>query len=339
MKVAIISGVTTFLGKSLCKYLLQQNYMVHGLTKCKVNLPDRHKNLKIYAIDMNDYMSIFEFLRKFKSLKLEFYHIDGFECNDSTPENEIPKNEIENLNKNILSTNYLLQSIYLLQMIKDIKFFHPCNTDIFGDVQEIPQREITDFHPNNIHGNYQRSAYWLVKYYRNKYNLFGCNCILFNVEGETKNGHCISKEITKNMNNKYVISVGNLDSSRDWTHISDILEGIQKIMSHQVPEDVILSSYESHSIREFLEIAFSCKNIEIEWKGKGYNEKGYNKKNKRLLIKVDEKLMFRSNTNFIGNNERAYRIYNWKPKVTFKQIIEKLIAHDCPSNNNFFSCC
>lgn len=334
MKVAIITGVTCYVGKKLCESLLQNEYEVHGITKCNINLPEGHKNLHIYNTDVNDYLSILDFLKTFQKLpQTEIYHFHGFDLFLET--------DTENITRCVVSTIYILQCIKLLKMETKIKFFQPHSTKIFGDVQEIPQKEITDFHPDNIHGICHLSTYWIVKYYRKKYNLFACNCIIYNVEGPSKPDRALSTQISRCIgHSKHILQVGNLDSSRDWVYITDLLECVEKIMRYNESEDVIISSFESHTIREYIEIAFKQNDINIKWVGKGETEKGYNEKTKKLLVEVNTNLLKSDESNYLlGNNEKALRLYDWKPKIEFTEMISYVVPKKTKKDNIFFSCC
>lgn len=321
MNIAIITNVNIFVAKNLCEYLLHRKYHVYGIFKCNTNLPLNHPNLILINNDMNNYASVFELFKKFEKIDttIEVYNFNDFE-NDYD-------NNIEIFSKNIMSTLYILQSIISLSLEERVKVFQPHTTDLFGKVQDIPQKESTNFQPFNIKGISSLSNYWLIRHYRAKYNIFACNCILYNIEGPYKHENSLSQQISKSlMNDKYILKIGNLHSSRDWIHIDDILDGIFKMMNSTKSDDIIFASFESHTIKEFIEISYSINNIKIKWIGEGFFEKGYNSKTNQLLVEVSESMIKTTNNNYLlGNNTKAYKLYNWEPKNTFSDLIKIII--------------
>jgi GDPmannose 4,6-dehydratase len=220
--------------------------------------------------------------------------------------------------------------------LKDItRFYQASTSELYGLVQEVPQKETTPFYPRSPYGVAKLYAFWIVKNYRESYNLFACNGILFNHEGERRGHNFVTRKITLGLNkilkgqsNKLVM--GNLDSLRDWGSAKDYVEGMWRILQHDTPEDFVLATGEMHSIKEFIEEAFRLKGFNIKWKGQSVDEIGYDEKTGKELIFVDPKYFRPAEVSqLLGDSTKAKNLLGWTPKTTFKELVREMVEYDC----------
>jgi GDPmannose 4,6-dehydratase len=207
---------------------------------------------------------------------------------------------------------------------------------MFGLVQEVPQSETTPFYPRSPYGVAKLYAHWIVKNYRESYGLFACSGILFNHESERRGHNFVTRKITLGLNKiiqdktgEEKLVMGNIDSLRDWGHARDYIEGMWLMLQKDTPDDFVLATGEMHSVREFIVSAFAQKGFEIQWKGEGVNEVGYDKKTKRELIAIDAKYFRPAEVEqLLGNSTKAREVLGWKPKITFTELVKLMVEHD-----------
>jgi len=318
--IAVITAINMYIASKICENLLSNNYIVYGIAKCNINLPEKHKNLTIHNYDISDFMICLEFFKTFENKEIHIYHFEGYETYLETT--------MESVKRIFISTISMLEAIKSLNI--NAKIFIPRPTEIFGHIQEIPQREITEMKPNTIHGILHLAAYWIIKYYRTTFNIFACNCILYTIESEN-NVNDLPHQILKTIQSNKTTVISNLDTGMDFLHIEDFLLCLEKVMKSNKSYDIIISSFQSHTYREYIELAFKIHNINIKWIGHAGDEKGVDSKTKRTLVRVNEKL--RSNDScLLGNNEKVLRLYNWTPQITFSTMVEKLVKKKKPNN-------
>ena len=342
MKIAFITGITGQDGSYLSELLLEKGYIVHGLVRRasiintqRIENIFSNKNLLLHYGDMTDGASLYKILNDIKNLypnmdRLEIYNLAAqshvkisFEMPEYTADTDA------------FGTLKLLEAI-INNNLKDItRFYQASTSELFGLVQEIPQKETTPFYPRSPYGVAKLYAYWIVKNYRESYNLFACNGILFNHEGERRGHNFVTRKITIGLNkilkgqtNKLVM--GNLDSLRDWGSAKDYVEGMWKILQHDTPEDFVLATGEMHSIKEFIEEAFRLKGFDIKWKGYGVDEVGYDENTGKELIFVDPKYFRPAEVSqLLGDPTKAKTLLGWKPKTTFKELVREMVEYDC----------
>jgi GDPmannose 4,6-dehydratase len=220
--------------------------------------------------------------------------------------------------------------------LKDItRFYQASTSELYGLVQEVPQKETTPFYPRSPYGVAKLYAFWIVKNYRESYNLFACNGILFNHEGERRGHNFVTRKITLGLNKILKgkadkLIMGNLDSLRDWGNAKDYVEGMWRILQHDTPEDFVLATGEMHSIKEFIEEAFRLKGFNIKWKGQGVDEIGYDEKTGKELIFVDPKYFRPAEVSqLLGDSTKAKNLLGWTPKITFKELVREMVEYDC----------
>ncbi len=228
-----------------------------------------------------------------------------------------------------------LGTLRLLEAIKNFsphtKFYQASSSEMFGKNTEVPQSEKTVFHPASPYGCAKLYAYWITRNYRESYNLFTCNGILFNHESPRRGEHFVTRKITKAIGRiikgtQDKLYLGNINAKRDWGYAKDYVEAMWLMLQGQ-PDDYVISTGETHSVREFVEIAFKEMGMEITWKGEGLEEKGYFKD--RCLIEIDPKYFRKNEVEILlGDSSKAQKLLHWKPKTSFRELVKLMIQAD-----------
>ena len=294
MNIALITGITGQDGSYLSELLLEKKYVVWGIIRRSSNINTQRiehirKDLILKYGDLTDSICLVNILNEIKNKytnlnKLEIYNLAAM--SHVKVSFEVPEYSTD-VNAN--GTLRMLEAIKNCGYSDKIKFYQASTSELYGKVQEIPQTEETPFYPRSPYAVSKLYSYWIVKNYREAYNLFACNGILFNHESPRRGLTFVTRKITlglskilKGEENKLVL--GNIDSKRDWGHAKDYVKGMWLILQQETPDDFILSTNETHSVREFIEKSFSLKGFDIKWKGTGINEIGYDSKTNRELI-------------------------------------------------------
>ncbi len=228
----------------------------------------------------------------------------------------------------------LLEAIRSSGISHKIKFYQASTSELYGKVAEVPQRETTPFYPRSPYGVAKLYAYWIVKNYRESYNLFACNGILFNHESPRRGPTFVTRKITIGLNNiingkQDKLVMGNIDAKRDWGHAKDYVEGMWRMLQAENPDDYVLSTNEYHSVREFIEKAFKLKNINIRWKGEGLKEIGYDSNSKKELVFISETYFRPAEVDeLLGDSTKARTLLGWKPKYSFDELVKEMVISD-----------
>ena len=342
MKVAFITGITGQDGSYLAELLLEKGYMVHGLIRrCssinthRIEHIFHNQNLFLHYGDLTDSSCLSSILsnikEKYKNMEvLEVYNLAAqshvkvsFEMPEYTADADA------------FGTLKLLEAIRSNNLCSKARFYQASTSELYGLVQEIPQKETTPFYPRSPYGVAKLYSYWIVKNYRESYNMFACNGILFNHESERRGHNFVTRKITRGLGkilsgetDKLVM--GNIDSERDWGHAKDYVYGMWLMLQQDKPDDFVLATGEKHSVREFIEKTFALKNIHIVWKGSGVDEIGYDKDTNKEYIFINEKYYRPAEVDLLlGDPTKANTILEWKPKITFDKLVEKMVQHDC----------
>ena len=337
-KVALITGITGQDGSYLAKFLLKKNYIVHGIKR-------RASTVNNYRID-----KIYE---KFyaKTRKPRFFLHYGDVTDGLSLSNLITKiqpNEIYNLaaqshvQVSFETPEYTANAdaigvLRLLEIIrkqkKKIKFYQASTSEMFGG-SKAPQNEKTNFVPKSPYGAAKLYAHWITKIYRESYQLFACSGILFNHESPLRGETFVTKKIVRAVGNYYhgkenILKLGNLNAERDWGHSEEYVETMWKILQKSKPDDYVISTGKSYSVRSFVEEAYKIIGIKIKWIGEGLNEKGINSKDKKTIIVIDKKY-FRPNEvdKLQGDSRKAKKELNWKPKISFKKLVKEMVQYE-----------
>ena len=337
-KKALIVGVTGQDGYYLAKLLLDKGYIVHGI-KRRTSLintsrvdplfKDMHgKGVRFFLHfgDSNDILSILRIIKQVRPD--EVYNIAA--QSHVRVSFDIPE---YTTNTVALGTLRLLEGIHLLGMEKDVKFYQASSSEMFGSTPPL-QSEKSLFQPCSPYAAAKLFAYWITVNYRNSYNMFAVNGILFNHESPLRGETFVTRKITRAVAaiSKGVtdcLYIGNLDARRDWGHAEDYAYGMYLMMQYYQPDDFVLATGRSETVRYFLEHSFRLVNIEIEWEGEGLKEVGRNKKNGKIVVRIDDRYFRPTEVEALcGDSSKAKKELKWKPKYTLESLIEDMMQND-----------
>ena len=343
-KIALITGITGQDGSILAKFLLKKNYIVHGIKRRSSSFNtqriddiyrDIHeKNLKLFLhySDLTDFSSLINVIKRVKPN--EIYNLAAqshVQVSFETPE--------YTANADAIGTLRILEAIRSLGMEKKIKFYQASTSEMYGSYPP-PQNEKTPMHPASPYGVAKLYAHWITKNYREAYDMFASTGILFNHEGLLE-ATFVSRKITigiaNYLNNRIKhIYLGNLDSYRDWGDARDYVEAMWKILQQKKPDDFVIATGKSYSVRKFVEVAFSFVGIKIIWRGKGFKEIGVDKKTNKTIIKIDKKYFRPQEVDHLkGDYSKAKKILKWSPKISFKKMVKDMVESDLKVLNSF----
>ena len=236
-------------------------------------------------------------------------------------------------NADALGTIRILEAIRILKLQKKTKFYQASTSEIFGNTN-IPQNEKTPFRPRSPYAISKLFSYWTTVNYREAYNIFAVNGILFNHEGPRRGETFVSRKITRGIaeiykNRRSCIYLGNLNAKRDWGYAVDYVKSMWLMLKQTKPDDYVISTGKSRSVRDFVNEAFKCININIKWKGKGINEIGYNPLNNKVLIRIDPGYFRPTDVKELrGDSRKARKELGWKPTIKFKDLVKKMVQND-----------
>ena len=337
MKRAIITGITGQDGSYLSELLLEKGYEVHGIIR-------RHSTICTQRIDH---------LYDDESLRDRFFlHYGDLtdSCNLTSLIQKIQPDEVYNLGAQShvavsfevpeytaettgVGTIRLLDAIY--QSGVKCKFYQASTSELFGGLPgTAPQDETTPFYPKSPYGAAKLYSYWITVNYRESYDMFACNGILFNHESPRRGETFVTRKITIAVakilaGHQKKLSLGNLNAKRDWGYAGDYVEGMWRIMQQDKPGDYVLATNETHTVREFVECAFREAGVEIEWQGEGVDEKGYDKKTGQLLVDVNPRYFRPAEVELLwGNPTKAEKELGWKRRVDFKGLVSMMVRED-----------
>jgi GDPmannose 4,6-dehydratase len=338
-KSALITGVTGQDGAYLAESLLKKGYTVHGI-KRRSSMFNTHRIDHLYKDvhegktsfflhygDLTDSTNLIRIMQE--TQPDEVYNLAAqshVRVSFETPE--------YTANADAIGTLRLLEAIRILKMEKKTKFYQASTSELYGYAQEIPQRETTPFYPRSPYGVAKLYAYWITKNYREAYDMFACNGILFNHESPIRGETFVTRKITRaaakvKLGLQKNIFLGNLDAERDWGHAKDYVEGMWMMMQQDVSDDFVLATGKKISVRRFVELAFGEVGITIEWKGKGKDEKGINKADGSTLVEIDPRYFRPTEVDLlIGDASKAFKKLGWKPKYTIEDLVKEMVASD-----------
>ncbi len=343
IKVSLITGITGQDGSYLAELLLDKNYQVWGMIRRASDINTQriqhlyhNKNLILKYGDLTDGSNLLHLLYQIKEKYqenlqvLEIYNLGAM--SHVKVSFDIPEYCAET---DGIGTLKLLEAIRSSGISEKIKFYQASTSELYGKVQEVPQNENTPFYPRSPYGVAKLYAYWITKNYRESYNMFACNGILFNHESPRRGPTFVTRKITRGLNmilNKETdrLIMGNIDAKRDWGHAKDYVEGMWRILQADIPDDYVLSTNEFHSVREFIEKAFKLKNFDIKWKGSGFDEIGYDKNTGRELIFISKDYFRPAEVEeLLGDSTKARKNLNWEPKYSFDDLVTEMVNEDC----------
>jgi len=341
MKTALITGITGQDGSYLAEFLLNKGYMVHGIMRRSSSFNTHriehifnHKNLKMHFGDMTDAFSLDNLIIELQPDEL--YHLAA--QSHVHVSFELPKYTAE---VDAIGTLNLLEAIR--KHSPKTKMYNACTSELFGKVQETPQKETTPFYPRSPYGVAKLYSYWISKNYREAYDVFVAIGLLFNHESERRGHTFVTRKITlglAKLSNSYQLvaekkqvipplTLGNIYSKRDWGYAPDYVEGMWKMVQHETGEDFVLSTNETHSIKEFVDAAIEHTPFagKVKWIGEGVDEKLMY--GDVTLIEINPKYYRPTEVELlVGDNFKAKEVLGWEPETTFKELVRKMIKHD-----------
>ncbi|AFV24577.1 GDP-mannose 4,6-dehydratase [Methanolobus psychrophilus R15] len=338
-KTALITGITGQDGAYLAEFLLNKGYIVHGIRRRSSSFNtkridhlyrDTHEknvNLFLHYGDLTDSASLIRIIQE--TQPDEIYNLAAqshVHISFDTPE--------YTANSDAVGTLRLLEAIRILGLEKKTRFYQASTSELYGKVQEIPQKETTPFYPRSPYAVAKLYAYWVTINYREAYGMYACNGILFNHESPIRGETFVTRKITmavakiKNgLQNK--LYLGNLDAKRDWGFAGDYVEAMWLMLQQDEPDDFVIATGETHSVREFVELAFKEAGIKIEWEGKGVDEVGMDAATGDVLIEVDPRYYRPTEVDIlIGNPTKAKKKLGWESKIGLQELVKMMVEED-----------
>ena len=348
MKKALITGITGQDGYYLTKLLLKKGYEVHGI-KRRTSLINtqrvdeffndknlHNKKFTLYHGDMTDSSSLISILNKVKPS--EIYNLAA--QSHVQVSFEIPE---YTANSDAIGVLRLLEAVRSANLINKTKIYQASTSELYGKVREVPQSENTPFYPRSPYAIAKQYAYWIVVNYREAYNFFACNGILFNHESPLRGETFVTRKITIGLSRiklgvQRVLVLGNLNAKRDWGHAEDYAEAMWKMMQLKKPDDFVIATGKQYSVRDFVNNAAKNLGINIRWTGKGVNEKGIDKKTGKTIVKVGKRYFRPTEVDtLLGDARKARKILKWKPKITFNQMVKEMVESDYKEQKKLIS--
>jgi GDPmannose 4,6-dehydratase len=339
IKKALITGITGQDGAYLAEFLLSKGYEVHGIKR-------RASSFNTDRID-HIYQDLHE-----KDVRFFLHYGDLTDATNLIRIiQEVQPNEIYNLaaqshvkvsfetpeytaNSDALGTLRILEAIRILGLEKKTRFYQASTSEMYGKVREVPQKETTPFYPRSPYGVAKVYGYWITVNYREAYNLYACNGILFNHESPIRGETFVTRKITRavariKLGLQKKLYIGNLDAERDWGYAGDYIEAMWLMLQQKKPEDYVIATGETHTVREFIEKAFAEVSIPITWEGEGVAEIGRNSENGETLVQVDPNYFRPTEVDFLmGDPSKAKKNLGWQPKVSFEKLVELMVKKD-----------
>ena len=337
MKKALITGMTGQDGSYLAELLLEKGYEVHGIIRRASTFntgrvdhlyTDPHVGgvrFFLHYGDLSDASSLHRILLKVRPD--EIYHL-------AAQSHVRVSFDLPEYTGDVTG----IGTVRLLEAIRETgvnaKFYQASSSEMFGKVQEVPQKETTPFYPRSPYGCAKVYAYWITKNYRESYDMFAANGILFNHESPRRGETFVTRKITRGLariklGKEEKLYLGNLDAKRDWGHAADYVEGMWRILQAEKPGDYVLATGETHTVREFVERSAEMLGYSFEWEGEGVKEKGVDKKSGRTLIEIDSRYFRPAEVDLlIGDASKARKELGWEPKIKFKELVELMTKAD-----------
>lgn len=330
MKNALITGITGQDGSYLAELLLEKGYNVYGTMRRKSvvdygNVEHIKDKLHFIYADMTDGISLINSMKV--SQADEVYNLAAQSFVATSWEQPITTAEID-----AIGVTNILEAIKIVK--PSARFYQASTSEMFGLVQEMPQTESTPFYPRSPYGVAKLYAHWITKNYRESYGLFACSGILFNHESERRGREFVTRKITdavariKQGAQEY-LELGNLDSKRDWGHSQDYVRAMWLMLQQDKPDDFVIATNETRTVREFVEIAFAHVGIEIVWQGSGVDEVGIDKATGRVVLKVNKRFFRPAEVDvLLGNPAKAEEKLGWERKISFKELVARMVDND-----------
>ena len=329
-KKALITGITGQIGSYLAELLMEKGYEVYGLVRrtSLVNARERIEHIdgiKLIYADLGDSSSINHLIQEIKpdeiyNLAAQSHVWVSFKMPEYTSDIDA------------LGAMRICEAVRMLG--KPVKIYQASTSELYGGIYNFPVNEETPFHPKSPYGVAKLYAYWIMRNYREAYKMFCSNGIVFNTESPRRGENFVTRKITKGVadilrGKQKQLRLGNLNARRDWGHAKDVTLAMWKILQYDKADDFVIATGVSHSVREFVELAFKHVGIEIKWRGEGVNEVGYDAATEKTLVVVDP-LYFRPSEVevLIGDATKAKNLLKWEPHYAFEEVVREMMEHD-----------
>ena len=340
MKIAFITGITGQDGSYLAELLLEKGYVVYGMIRRMSTINTTRidhilDRINLRYGDMSDTGNIIGVLTEIKLKNPEMTRLEVY--NLAAQSHVKISFEMPEFTSNVdgLGVLRILEAIRICELTSVTRFYQAGTSEMYGLVQSKPQNEKTPFYPRSPYGVAKLYGYWITKNFREAYNMFACTGILFNHEGPRRGENFVTRKITIGLGKiirgeESELVLGNINSLRDWGHAKDYVNAVWLMLQQDHPDDYVIASGEEHSVREFIEKCFSKKGIQIEWRGYGLEEVGFDKVTGRILIRIDAKYFRPSEVDeLLGDPTKAKKELGWEPKITFDDLVDEMIFKDC----------
>lgn len=341
-KKALITGVTGQDGAYLSEFLIKKGYEVHGIKRRSSSFntnridhlyQDPHQADRNYVLHYGDLTDSTNLIRIIQEVQPdEIYNLAAqshVAVSFETPE--------YTANADAIGTLRILEAIRILGLEKKTRFYQASTSEMFGKVQEVPQKETTPFYPRSPYGAAKVYGYWICVNYREAYNMFCSNGILFNHESPIRGETFVTRKITRavariSMGLQDSIHLGNLDSLRDWGHARDYVEAMWLMLQHDEPDDFVVATGKQVSVRDFVELAFKEIGIDVLWEGEGVDEVGKDAQSGKILVMVDPKYFRPTEVEtLLGDPTKALTKLGWEPKTSLETMVKEMVAEDLKS--------
>jgi GDPmannose 4,6-dehydratase len=339
MKTALITGVTGQDGSYLAELLLKKGYDVHGVKRRASSLNSQridHLYLDPHVEDARFHLHYGDMTDSTNLLRIvqqtqpdEIYNLAAqshVRVSFETPE--------YTANADAIGTLRALEAIRILGLEERTRFYQASTSELYGKTAEIPQSETTPFYPRSPYGVAKLYGYWIAVNYREAYGIYASNGILFNHESERRGETFVSRKITRVVSRvahglESTLHLGNLDAKRDWGHAEEYVEGMWRMLQQPTPDDYVLATGESHTVRDFAERAFRYIGVEIGWRAEGVDEEGFDTKSGETRVRIDPRLYRPTEVDhLVGDATKARTALGWEAKVTFDELVARMMKHD-----------
>ena len=333
-KTALITGITGQDGAYLARLLLSKGYIVHGIQRRSsssntvridgINNADR---LHLHYGDLTDAAGLTKIIHE--TQPDEVYNLAAMSHVKVSFDTPVYTGDV-----NALGVMRLLEALRELGLDKTVRFYQASTSELYGGLSSEPYNESTPFHPRSPYGVSKLYGYWATVHYREAYNMFACNGILFNHESPLRGETFVTRKITKavcriKQGLQEKLSIGNLDAKRDWGHAADFVEGMWLMLQQPEPDDYVLATGETRSVREFIEHAFTTLDITIAWRGKGLDEQGYDAVSGKVLVDVNPQFFRPSEVHvLLGDSSKARQKLGWTPRHSFADLVKDMVEGD-----------
>jgi len=338
-KTALITGITGQDGAYLAELLLEKGYSVHGVKRRSSSFntaridhlyEDPHTGnpkLRLHHGDMTDSTNLIRIIQETQpdeiyNLAAQSHVAVSFETPEYTA------------NADAIGTLRILEALRILGMEKKTRFYQASTSELYGLVQEVPQSETTPFYPRSPYAAAKLYAYWIVVNYREAYGMHASNGILFNHESPRRGETFVTRKITRavaaiKLGLEEKLYLGNIDAKRDWGHAKEYVEGMWRMLQQDTPDDYVLATGVTRTVREFVEMAFAETGVAIEWRGEGVDEEGIDKATGKVIVAIDPKYFRPTEVELlIGNPAKAERVLGWKAKIELAELVSEMVRAD-----------